>query len=107
MIRPAATLVALVAVAGCQPTAAPTPYITDDGAHVTIHAPIREKTYYPAGSWSGQAQPRWEFCFDHDGGWTCLPVSVDDYGRYAEGQVVIARHRVGELAEISVGEVAR
>lgn len=98
---------ALLTGCGLPDPSAPTPHVTEDGDLTVIHAAIGDKAHYPAGTWSGQTAPRWEFCFDHDGGWTCVPVSEEDYGRYAEGDVVLVRQPAGDLAEVSGEEVAR
>ena len=104
----AAAIAAAALLSGCTPEAArpigaegPASYVSEapDGT-ASIDSWITEKNHYPAGSVGDQ--DRWEFCFDSaDGGWTCLPVSAEDFARFDAGDRVQVRQRVGDIAVVA------
>lgn len=109
--RHAAGLAALLALSGCttdgggQPntdeprTYHAAPYVIEDGRTLIVCAPIAGKD---------DSQPgRWAFRFNHDGGWTEVPVPRADFDRHGVGDWVALRQDLGEVAEVSGGGCAR
>lgn len=108
---PVALLAALLA--GCDPAVTaspgpadgpPAPYVSEHpDLSTTLDHPITRKNHYPPGVWSPDTpeHERWEFCFDQpDGGWSCIPVSAEDYQRYTVGDRITLRQEAGKLAVI-------
>jgi hypothetical protein len=105
----AAAITAAVMLTGCTPETArpvspegPSSYVSEESdGTATIDSWITEKNHYPAATLSAD-QDRYEFCFDSaGGGWTCLPVSPDDFARFGPGDRVQVRQQVGDIAVVS------
>jgi hypothetical protein len=97
----AAAVTVAALLAGCNPgTDQPEPYVTEGSdSTVVICAPIAAKDDSHPG--------RWAFRFDHDGGWTSVPVPRADFDRHQVGDWVGVWHRIGEVAEVYAERCAR